>query len=209
MYRRGCTAVSIRARDYAREEPAKNDNTRGRRRDHRAREHRMSIAYVFFIGAVPMRKRRRLGRNTSRGVTMKRERGIHERAHLSTLDDRLSTDVEGEMVAWLHGFFTSEPLIHAGSCSHEELCERSQQRIALICAIFRDAGSAAGQRTTGMDIGISLSFRHFPLGRSPRQNYSAANKIPRASLRIVVVLTHKAEFLLHRVAASAIDCCSS
>jgi len=49
----------------------------------------------------PMRKLRRLGKNTSREVTMKRERGIHERAHLSTLDDRLSTDVEGEMVAGL------------------------------------------------------------------------------------------------------------
>lgn len=78
-------------------------------------------------------------------VTMRCERRIHECAHLFDLDDRLSRNVEGEMVPSVARFFHQRAVgSHPNLGSYKKLCERSYGCIALICAIFRDAG--AGQR---------------------------------------------------------------
>lgn len=110
-------------------------------------------------------KRRQVAQVVIKGeITVKSERRIHECAHLFALDDRLSRNVEGEMVpSGCAPFSPASRWLRTRPQFYKKLCERSYRRIALISAIFRDAGT--GQRPDSDRYGDFLEFSRFSKAR--------------------------------------------
>jgi len=92
---------------------------------------------------------------------MKCKRRIHERAHLFVLDDRLSRDVEGEMVPSVARLFHQRGcwLTFGSPRFYKKLCERLYGRIVLISAIFRNTTLDTDRIATNARIFLNRVFQ--------------------------------------------------